>query len=97
MSDELPKIPTEDGKIHVLLTHVDGEAETYIHLFTSKRAVEEYVKDDLRKMWEDVGDPDWEEDYRKDIAEALPELRETGSWVSDFGLYYEYNEMEWTA
>ena len=50
MSEELPRIPTEDGKIHVLLVYVEGDTETYVYLFTSKQAVEEFVVDGIKSI-----------------------------------------------
>ena len=106
MSDELPKIPTEDGKIHVLLVYVEGDTETYVYLFTSKKAVEEFVVDGIRKRWEEFArdfhyaGEDLEE-HRKTmegvIDEAVKSLRERGLWNDGEGNTYVYDEKEWTA
>ena len=102
MSNELPKIPTEDGKIHVLLTYVDDDPETYVHLFTSKKAVEDYVVDGIKRYWEEWRrDADYVEGYEsavdRDVQDARKCLREYGQWYDGQGNTYVYDEKEWTA
>lgn len=103
MREELPKIPTEDGKIHVLLVYVEGDTETYVYLFTSKKAVEEFVVDGIKKDWEEYlnyAGEDLEEHNRtmdNIIEEAVRCLRERGLWNDGEGNTYVYDEKEWTA
>ena len=89
-------------KVHVLLTIVPDDNETYVNLFTTKQGVSDYVKDNIRQMWEEMH---WEEDVadedRNDLyrtqEEAEKALCEKGVWVDPDGVVYRYDEKAFTA
>ncbi len=89
-------------KINVLLTIVPDDNETYVNLFTTRQAVVDYVKDNLRQQWEEMH---WEEDVDDDARNELYEtqeeaekaLNEKGFWTDMDGVTYQYDEKEFTA
>lgn len=88
-------------KVNVLLTIVPDDNETYVNLFTTKQAVVDYVKDGIRRQWEEMHREDVGEEEMKDLYdlqnEAEKALNENGCWTDMDGVVYQYDEKEYTA
>lgn len=88
--------------IHVLLTYCDDDDETYCHLFRTKEAVLEYLRDIIRGWYDEEcrtpDYPDWKKDMDKELAEMEKAMNENGYW-RDGGdeITYVYSEKEFTA
>jgi len=88
-------------KVNVLLTMVPDDNETYVNLFTTKQAVVDYVKDGIRRQWEEMHREDVGEEEMKDLYdlqnEAEKALNGNGCWTDPDGVVYQYDEKEYTA
>jgi hypothetical protein len=91
----------KNGKVNVLLTIVPDDNETYVNLFTTRQAVVDYVKDNIRLQYEEMHREDVDDEDRQDLydlqEEAEKALNEKGCWTDVDGVVYQYDEKEFTA
>lgn len=91
----------EKKTVHVLLTYVLDDKETYCNLFTSKQAVVDYVLDGIKTDYLDVYgenmDADTKRDFDEELADAKNSLDTRGYWRDADGTEYVYDEKEYTA
>ena len=87
-------------KIHVLLTYVDDDSETYCKLFRTREGLMQYVLKGIREDWEelhheDIGDgEDAERELEARLDDAEKHLVQNGVWNAGDGITYVYDEQE---
>ena len=91
----------EKKTVHVLLTYVLDDKETYCNLFTSKQAVVDYVLDGIKRDYLDIYgekmDDETKADMETDLADAKKSLDTRGYWRDANENEYVYDEKEFTA
>ena len=90
-----------ENTVHVLVTKTE-ENDHFVQVFTSKQAVVDYVKDEVRRVEEELNcDFDEDEDAQQALQETLADaenaLNTNGWWQDADNTVYIYSEKEYVA